>query len=130
MGKRYLIDTNTIIDFLGNKLSSTVIDWLEQIIDNQEHCLSVINKIELLSFNGDPAEMAITKAFIADATLLPITDSIIDTTIDIRKTKKVKLPDALIAATVKIHNLTIITRNISDFKDFIGIDSIINPYDI
>jgi predicted nucleic acid-binding protein len=126
MGKKYLIDTNTVIDLLSNRLSEKATDWLEQLIDNQEHCLSIINKIELLSYEGASEEMRILEAFIVNSELIAITDSIVDTTIIKRRTKKVKLPDALIAATVQVYNLTIITRNT---KDFVGLECI-NPYEL
>ncbi|MDQ8004032.1 MAG: hypothetical protein REI64_04465 [Pedobacter sp.] len=48
-------------------------------------------------------------------------------TISIRKTKKIKLPDALLAATAIINDFTLLTRNVDDF---VGIDDlkIENPW--
>lgn len=46
----YLLDTNTIIDYLGGKFSSNAKNALDKIID-EEINISVINKIELLSFS-------------------------------------------------------------------------------
>ena len=37
-------------------------------------------------------------------------------TADIRKTHKIKLPDAIIAATALVHDLTLLTRNVNDFN--------------
>ncbi|MBN1181497.1 MAG: hypothetical protein JXB49_04360 [Bacteroidales bacterium] len=47
MGKRYLLDTNTVLDYMGNKLPGKAKSALAQIIDDEIN-LSVINKIELL----------------------------------------------------------------------------------
>jgi predicted nucleic acid-binding protein len=40
----------------------------------------------------------------------------VDASILIRKKHKTKLPDAIIAATALVYDLTLITRNTSDFK--------------
>jgi hypothetical protein len=50
MGKRYLLDTNTALDYMGNKLPGKAKSALAQIIDDEIN-LSVINKIELLGFS-------------------------------------------------------------------------------
>jgi len=44
MGKKFLIDTNTVLDYMGNKLSGKAKKFVSQIID-EEINLSVINKI-------------------------------------------------------------------------------------
>lgn len=38
-----------------------------------------------------------------------------------RRKYKTKLPDAIIAATALVHNLTIISRNTADFKNIEGL---------
>lgn len=60
---------------------------------------------------------------------MPLTDEIVDETIAIRKVHKIKLPDAIIAATAKTKNLALITRNESDFNAVSGL-TIINPWNI
>lgn len=50
MGKRYLLDTNIVIDFLSNKLPTKAKKHLPGIVDSEIN-LSVINKIELLGFS-------------------------------------------------------------------------------
>lgn len=47
----------------------------------------------------------------------------------IRKHFRVKLPDAIIAATALVHDLSLITRNYNDFKKIQSIE-ILNPFDI
>ncbi|HPI10761.1 MAG TPA: type II toxin-antitoxin system VapC family toxin, partial [Catalimonadaceae bacterium] len=49
-------------------------------------------------------------------TILPLSEEIVKRTILLRKQKKIKLGDALIAATALVHNLQLVTRNIRDFK--------------
>ncbi len=66
--------------------------------------------------------------FIDEAIVLELEKAIKLKTADIRKAHKIKLPDAIIAATAFVHNLTLITRNTKDFK---GIDKlkIVNPFE-
>jgi hypothetical protein len=57
-----------------------------------------------------------------------ITHNIFDLeTIHIRKTLKIKLPDAIILSTSLVHNLELITRNVDDFKNVPGL-KVINPF--
>ncbi len=122
MGEKYLIDTNIIIDFSENKLSAEAKAFVASVIDT-EPFLSVINKIELLGFS----DVSKTIVELVDtATVIGLTDAIIHRTIAIRKSKKIKLPDAIIAATALEHKLQVITRNIADFQNIKGL-KIINP---
>jgi len=65
--------------------------------------------------------------FIALADVIEINKTIINQTILLRKAHPIKLPDAIIAATAIVHNLTLISHNT---KDFINIKRlrILDPY--
>jgi len=56
-------------------------------------------------------------------------DAITLKTIDLRKSKKIKLGDAIIAATALVHNLILISRNTADFINIEGLD-IIDPHNM
>lgn len=121
----YLLDTNAVIDFCNNKLTANAANFLEGI----EPKISVITAIELFAFVAiSKTEKQILEEFISIATIYDKIDLDIRTqTIAIRQAHKIKIPDAIIAATALAYGLTLITRNTSDFKD---IDSlkIINPW--
>jgi predicted nucleic acid-binding protein len=57
------------------------------------------------------------KKFIDEATIIELESAIKTKTADIRKAHKIKLPDAIIAATAIVFDLTLLTRNLSDFKN-------------
>jgi hypothetical protein len=48
MGKQYLIDTNSVIDYLDNKLP----DKANELIDSIDSRISVITRMELLAWPG------------------------------------------------------------------------------
>jgi toxin FitB len=64
-----------------------------------------------------------------DSTVIVLTENIVDTSIEVRKNYKTKLPDAIIAATAMVHGLIIVSRNTKDFIDITGLDCV-NPYQI
>ena len=115
------MDTNVVIELLGGVLPVSGKDWLQDIIDQNLHALSVINEIEFLGFESTNAEMKVMEAFTDASAILPLSDAIVQKTIELRKTYRIKLPDAIIAATALTHNLTLITRNTSDFRNIVGL---------
>jgi predicted nucleic acid-binding protein len=125
MGKSYLIDTNIIIDFSENRLPLNAKLFVAEVIDNEPN-ISIINKIELLGFSLVTSEII---EFTDSANIINLTEDVTNKTIKLRKTRKIKLPDAIIASTALAYNLTLISRNT---KDFDGIDGLefINPYDL
>ncbi len=124
MEQRYLADTNTIIDYLENKLprNST------ELIDSIEIMLSVISRIELLVWrNATETQINFLNSFINSSVVFNLSEEIVLKSIEIRKVYRLKLPDAIIAATAIANNLILLTRNLSDF-DKIGQLNCIDPY--
>jgi len=124
MGKRFLIDTNVVIDFSHGIFSENSKKFVANILNN-EPIISAITKIELLGFSFVPSQI---ESFVRYASIIGVNDSVIEKTIEIRKHCRIKLPDAIIAATALVHNLTLLTRNIADFKNVQNL-SVINPHD-
>jgi predicted nucleic acid-binding protein len=74
--------------------------------------------MELLSLQSlKPKDEEVIKEFIFDSTVFSLEENIITKTILLRRTNKIKLPDAIIAATAIVHNLQLITHNLKDFKN-------------
>lgn len=124
MGKtRYLIDSNAIIDYLANKIPPKGMQFMNNVLNNAPR-ISIISKIEILSFNTSPHYYKILTNFVEELTIIHLSDEVVDKCIELRKNHKTKLADAIIAATSIVHNLDIITRNKSDFKNINGINLI------
>ena len=127
MGQKYLIDSNVIIDYAAKRIPQPSSDFVEQIFVEQ-FLISVIVEIEVLGFNDIPHKMSAMENFIAMAQILPLDERITQQTITLRrKYKKLKLGDAIIAATALENQLILLTHNVDDFKSIAGLQ-IIDSY--
>ena len=124
--ERYLIDTNVVSDYFSASLPATGLLFMDSVIDVIPN-LSVITQIELLCWKTDIAKEQAVKDFISDSEILEITPNVISHCVNIRRDKKVKTPDAIIAATAIANDYTLISNNDKDFKSIQGL-KYINPY--
>lgn len=125
MGKRYLIDSNIVIKFLGNLLNENGQLFIANILD-EEFNISVITDIEVL---GHHSISEIEEAFMNLATVYELDNDIRVKTIELRKLLKIKLPDAIIAATALAHSFVLITQNERDFNNIVGLE-VVNPFNL
>ena len=122
MAERYLIDTNVVVNFSERNLQPAARAFVVSVIDS-EFCLSVINKIELLGFSVQRNDIV---ELVDAAEVIGLTDAVVEKTIAIRRSKRIKLPDAIIAATCIMYSLTLLTRNVADFNGIKGL-KVIDP---
>ena len=121
-GKTFILDTNIIIYLSQDKMKIT--DFAST---GDRLCISIISYMESL---GHPfinnEEEAIVKRLCDTCEAFNLTKQITDKTIEIRKQFKIKLPNAIIAASALVNKATLVTANVKDFK-MIDEISIINP---
>jgi predicted nucleic acid-binding protein len=116
MGKTYLLDTNTITKYFQETLSENGLQLIDSIIDSKEIYISVINRIELLSWRDIDENMKNTIGlFLDNANEYSLTEEIIDKTVELRHKVNIKLPDAVIAATAIVSKRTLVSTNDKDF---------------
>jgi len=113
----YLFDTNTLISYLqGN---AELQNFSTSII-----YLPVISLLEFLFFSGlDQEEKNLLDEFIKNVEVIDLNNSntsLINIIVQVRHANRIKLPDAIIAATVIYKNATLITND----KDFARINSL------
>jgi len=127
MGQEYLLDSNVIIGYLAGRIPSSGMDIVSEIVSNRPN-ISVISQIEVLRFNDTPENEAVLENFINISKVYPLSNNVVERTIKLCKQIKIKLPDAIIAATALLEGLTLVTRNISDFNKIPDL-ILLNPWD-
>lgn len=84
---------------------------------NSSWCCSVITEIELLGAQKlSPVEKIKLQELIADCIVFPFSDTIKNICFEIRQNKKIKIPDAIIAATAIYFDLPLLSAD-KDFND-------------
>ncbi len=125
---QYLIDNNVISSYFSGLFSKNAMIFVANAIDQMPN-ISVITEIEALSWlSPDKKKEAIVKAFIEDANILPLSPDVVAQCVKIRRSRKVKTPDAIIAATAIVHSLTLITSD-NDFNNIEGL-KVVDPYSL
>ncbi|WP_103918372.1 type II toxin-antitoxin system VapC family toxin, partial [Candidatus Venteria ishoeyi] len=112
---RYLFDTNIVIYYFNGLTADEV---LHQMLAESFN-ISVITKIEFLGwgeFADNPTLHNQARAFIGHARVLDLSEAIAEQTIRLRQEFKTKTPDAIIAATALVNDLTVVTHNTRDFS--------------
>ena len=122
MNGRFFLDTNAIIQLLKGNIE------IGKIIEDAEFlACSVISELKYVSFPGlSDAGGLLLAEFISRISVTDITHDNLDLKIkiaDIRKTKKVKLPDAIIVASARQNNCQLITadKDLLKLKDYVDI---------
>lgn len=115
MGEKYLIDTSGVIKYLTESFPVEGLLFMDEILDKESN-ISFISEIELLVWNPEnPNDLKIYQSFVSESTVVGLQEGIIQETIRIRKSFKLKLPDALIVATALINDMVLIADNDKDF---------------
>lgn len=129
MGIKYLWDTNTAIYYLQQQFPPGAEKFMDDLLKDEQPVISAITEIELLCWKtATEKDLEVLHNFINDALVIELEQPIKLKTADIRKLHRIKLPDAIIAATALVYDLTLLSRNVSDFGNISGI-KIINPWD-
>ena len=120
-GNNYLLDTNILVYAL--KGISSVIPYFD------ENCfVSVITEIEITGVAGlEKKELSVRQSAVDFCTVIPLTTAIKNEAIRLKQQFRIKLPDAVIAATALVEGYTLITAD-KGFKKFSSLQLIlVNP---
>lgn len=121
-----LFDTNIFIYHFNGQLNAPGTDLLSQGLQGFG-AYSIISKIELLGFEqSETAEMQ-ARQLLSRLIELPLTTEVAESTVILRQRYRIKIPDAIIAATALEHSLALVTRNQSDFAKIDGLN-LTNPF--
>jgi predicted nucleic acid-binding protein len=133
----YLLDTNVISELRKPRPHGAVVAWLETV-DDAKLFLSAVTLGEIqagveLTREQDPdkaAEIEAWLALVAQAyNVLPMDGTAFRDWARLMHRKSDTLyEDAMIAAVARVHGLTVVTRNVADFKA-LGVE-VFNPFGI
>lgn len=115
MGETFILDTSAVIKYVKGSLSSSGMDLLNRVIED-EPTISIVSRIELLSWKPPvESDLDLFHLFVNNSNHIPLTESIILKSIEVRREYKLKLPDAIIASTALVLNRTLLADNDLDF---------------
>ena len=111
-----LFDTNIVIDAL-NGVTEADAEYRRY----ESVLISIITWMEVLV--GEQADDSALRDFLATHfEIIPLEAAIAETAVQIRRSHRLRLPDAIIWATAQVHEATLVTRNTRDFNpDWEGI---------
>jgi hypothetical protein len=122
----YLIDTNILI--YHTKGSQAVSSFISDVVAQRAFNISILTKIEFLGWEKHtPEGFQKCEQLVKLANIYPVDEDIAEQAIGLRRRVKIKLADAVIAATALVNNLKLATRNMEDYKAVRGLE-IFNPF--
>lgn len=84
--------------------------------------MSLITQAELLSFGGiTPEEEQFLQEVCRQAVVLDFHSLYLEDVIALRKERRMRLPDAIIAGMARRHRLAVVTADVDDFKNRTGV---------
>ncbi len=118
-----LLDTNILI-----YLAQPGGEALQPMLATVDPAASQAFRVEALGFHKiTPDEDERLHKVFGWVEVLPMDEAVADAAIALRRARKMKLGDALIAATALLYNLPLVTRNEADFRHITSLQ-IINPF--
>jgi predicted nucleic acid-binding protein len=105
-----LFDTNILIDYLNG-----IEDARTEIERPRERFISIVSWMEVLAGARDAAEEDVIDMFLRDFTLIELTRRIARDAVEIRRTRRLSLPDAIVWASARSEAAVLVTRNTKDF---------------
>ena len=119
MEMNMLVDSNVIIDYVSNRIPEKSARQSD-LYFNSCFSVSIISKIEVLGYNTQEYELEQLESFIQLSSIEYLDEAVADKTIEIRRMKRIKLPDPIIAATALVKNCILLSHNTTYFKKIEG----------
>lgn len=105
-----LFDTNILVDYLAGREAAR-----EELDRYRERLISAITWMEVLVGAHDEAEEDVLAMFLRDFRVVDVTRGIAREAVAIRRTDRIRLPDAIIWASARAESALLVTRNTKDF---------------
>lgn len=105
-----VLDTNILVDYLNGVKAA------KDEVDKYDHPLiSLITWMEVLVGAENQEEELPIKQFLNRFQTMPINNAVAEQAVSLRRTHKIRLPDAIIWSTAMSEECILVTRNTRDF---------------
>jgi predicted nucleic acid-binding protein len=109
-----VLDSNSVINHLNKRLD---LDAVLKLYPNCEKKISVITFIEVLAWpDMTPEKEREARTFLSGCTVVELTPDICEEAVKIRRTKKLRLPDSVIAATAVVLKVPVLSNDSGLYK--------------
>ena len=105
-----VFDTNILIDYLAGSEDAEA-----ELARYRSRLISIVTWMELLVGARNEAEEDVIDLFLRDFRVLELTGGVAREAVAIRKTHRLRLPDAIIWAGARSESALLVTRNTRDF---------------
>jgi predicted nucleic acid-binding protein len=122
-----VFDSNILIYHLNEVLPPAALAAVEAWI-SEGAMISVITRIEVLGYPQTDDQFQQAARLLVYFDEIPLHEAIVQRTITLRQQSRIRLPDALIAATALYLGFPLVTRNTHDFRAIEEL-IILNPFD-
>ena len=104
-----LFDTNIILDFIKGIDASRL-----ELGRYEDRAISIVTVIEVL-VGTTPQTEATERALLARFSVVPLDTDVAETAASLRRSHRMKLPDAIIWASARTQDRLLVSRNTKDF---------------
>jgi predicted nucleic acid-binding protein len=107
-----VFDTNILVDALND-----VPNGVDELSSQKDAGISVVTWIEVLAGCRTDAEGAIVRRLMRTFDMVEVPPTVAERAVQIRRSRRLRLPDAIILATALEHGCVLVTRNTKDFSE-------------
>ena len=115
-----LFDTNILLDYIKGVAAAP-----NELARYDDPAISIVTFVEVV-VGTTPSTEARERAFLRTFTIVPVETDVAEEAARLRRTHRIKLPDAIIWATARVEGRLLVTRNTKDFPP--GDPGIRHPY--
>lgn len=124
----HLFDSNILIYRLNDVLPPSASRRAERRAAEGAF-VSVVTRIEVLGYPDQTADQTQGAFNLLDLFAeLPLREPVVQSAIQLRRRRSIRLGDAIVAATALEHDLSLVTRNTDDFRWIVGL-TLVNPFE-
>jgi hypothetical protein len=117
-----LVDSNILI-----YAAQSAYPQVRKFIADRAPSVSAVSYVEVLGYHKlEDEDRRYFEGFFRLARVWPLSPSVLDQAVFLRQQRKMSLGDALIAGTALVHGLTLVTRNVDDYRWISGLP-LVNP---